>query len=64
MTKNMEKTILLDKNIILLLLLTYLPHKAVAEVSKHNEPIGTKCGIQLVRKSTGFRFNDFELQLI
>ena len=36
---------------------TYLPHKAVAEVSKHNEPIGRKSGIQLVRKSIDFRFN-------
>ena len=30
--------------------LTYGPHKAVAEVSNHNEPIGRKSGIQLVRK--------------
>ena len=35
---------------------TYLPHKAVVEVSKHNEPTGRKCGIQLVPK--------FESQLI
>ena len=30
--------------------ITYGPHKAVAEVSNHNEPIGRKSGIQLVRK--------------
>ena len=35
--------------------LTYLPRKAVAEVSKHNEPIGRKCGIRLVRKSIDFK---------
>ena len=29
--------------------ITYGPHKAVAEVSNHNEPIGRKSGIQLVR---------------
>ena len=29
--------------------LTYGPHKAAAEVSNHNEPIGRKSGIQLVR---------------
>ena len=27
----------------------YLPHKAVAEVSNHNEPIERKSGIHLVR---------------
>ena len=36
---------------------TYGPHKAVAEVSNHNEPIGRKSGIQLVRKSMDFTFN-------
>ena len=45
-------------------MLTYLPHKAVADVSNHNEPIGRKCGIQLVRKSVRFRFNCFQLQVI
>ena len=33
----------------------YLPHKAVAEVSKDKDPIGTYrkrvCGVQVVRKS-------------
>ena len=44
--------------------LTYGPHKAVAEVSNHNEPIGRKSGIQLVRKirkSMGFTFTCFVL---
>ena len=44
--------------------LTYGPHKAVAEVSNHNEPIGRKSGIQLVRKirkSMGFTFSCFVL---
>ena len=44
--------------------ITYLPRKAVAEVSNHNEPIGRKFGIQLVRKSMDFTFNCFERQLI
>ena len=43
--------------------ITYGPHKAVAEVSNHNEPIGRKSGIQLVRKSMDFTFNCFELQV-
>ena len=34
--------------------LTYLPHKAVAEVSKDKEPIGRKCA----------EFNWFEIQLM
>ena len=42
-------------------LITYGPHKAVAEVSNHNEPIGRKSGIQLVRKSMDFTFNCFVL---
>ena len=41
--------------------ITYGPHKAVAEVSNHNEPIGRKSGIQLVRKSMDFTFNCFVL---
>ena len=45
-------------------IITYLPHKAVAEVSKHREPKGRKCGIQLVRMSMDFKFNCFEFQLI
>ena len=43
--------------------ITYGPHKAVAELSNYNEPIGRKSGIQLVRKSMDFTFNCFELQL-
>ena len=42
--------------------ITYGPHKAVAEVSNHNEPIGRKSGIQLVRKirkSMDFTFSCF-----
>ena len=35
-------------------LLTYLPHKAVAEVSKDKEPIGRECA----------KFNWFESQLM
>ena len=32
--------------------ITYLPHEAVAEVSKDKEPIGKgACGVQLIRKS-------------
>ena len=46
------------------LLITSLAHQAVAEVSNHNEPIGRKCGIQLVRRAIRFRFNSSELQLI
>ena len=41
--------------------LTYGPHKAVAEVSNHNEPIGKKSGSHLVRKSMDFTFNCFVL---
>ena len=41
--------------------ITYGPHKAVAEVSNHNEPIGRTSGIQLVRKSMDFTFNCFVL---
>ena len=41
--------------------LTYGPRKAVAEVSNHNEPIGSKSGIQLVRKPMDFTFNCFVL---
>ena len=43
---------------------TYGPHKAVAEVSNHNEPIGRKSGMQLVRKirkSMDFTFSCFVL---
>ena len=45
-------------------IITYGPHKAVAEVSNHNVPIGRKSGIQLVRKirkSMGFTFSCFVL---
>ena len=48
---------------IVVCLITYLPHEAVAEVSKNKEPIGRRCGIQLVRRSVDFRFNRFEFQL-
>ena len=44
--------------------ITYGPHKAVAEVSNHNETIGRKFGIQLVRKirkSMDFTFSCFVL---
>ena len=41
--------------------LTYGPREAVAEVSNHNEPIGRKSGIQLVRKSMDFTFSCFVL---
>ena len=44
--------------------ITYGPHKAVAEVSNHNEPIGRKSGIELVRKirkSMDFTFSCFVL---
>ena len=44
--------------------ITYGPRKAVAEVSNHNEPIGRKSWIQLVRKirkSMGFTFSCFVL---
>ena len=34
--------------------ITYLPHKAAAEVSNHHEPIGRKCGMQFGRKSNPF----------
>ena len=44
--------------------ITYLPHEAVAEVSNRNEPIGRKCGVQLVRKSIDIRLNCFELQVV
>ena len=40
--------------------LTYLLHAAVAELSKAKEPVGRRCGIQVVRKST----NSFQIQLI
>ena len=45
-------------------IVTYGPHKAVAEVSNHNEPIGRTSGIQLVRKirkSMDFTFSCFVL---
>ena len=41
--------------------ITYGPHKAVAEVSNHNEPIGRGSGTQLVGKSMDFTFNCFVL---
>ena len=44
--------------------ITYGPRKAMAEVSNHNEPIGRKSGIQLVRKirkSMDFTFSCFVL---
>ena len=47
-----------------MLCITYLPHKTVAEVSNHTEPIGRERGIQLDRKSMDFTFNRIELQLI
>ena len=48
-------------DIIQISFITYGPHKAVAEVSNHNEPIGRKSGIQLVQKSMDFTFNCFVL---
>ena len=45
------------------LYITYLPHETVAEVSKSKEHTGRR-RIQLVRKSIGFKFNCFELELI
>ena len=57
-TKSLEDSRLHSKYI------TYGPHKAVAEVSNHNEPIGRKSGIQLlrkIRKSMGFTFSCFDL---
>ena len=44
-------------------MIIYGPHKAMAEVSNHNEPIGRKSGIQLVRKSKDFTFNFVEIQM-
>ena len=41
--------------------ITYGPRKAVAEVSNHNEPIGRKSGIQLVRKPMDFTLSCFVL---
>ena len=41
--------------------ITHGPRKAVAEVSNHNEPIGQKSGVQLVRKPMDFTFNCFVL---
>ena len=37
------------------------PHKAVAEVSNHNELIGRKSEIQLIRITVDFTFNCFVL---
>ena len=45
-------------------IITYLPRKAVAEVSNHNEPIGRKCGFEWVRMLVDFRFNCFDFRLI
>ena len=42
---------------------TYLPHE-VAEVSKDQEAIGRRCGIELVRKSIDFRFKCFAFHLV
>ena len=42
-------------------IITYGPHKAVAEVSNHNELIGRKSRIQLIRMSMDFTFNCFVL---
>ena len=45
--------------------ITYLPHKAVAEVSKDKEPIGRgACGVQLIRKSIEIRLKWSEVQMI
>ena len=45
--------------------ITYLPHKAVAEVSKDKEPIGRgACGVQLIRKSIEIRLKWSEIQMI
>ena len=42
--------------IYIFIFLTYLPQKAVAEVSKDKEPIGRgACGVQLIRKSIEIR---------
>ena len=43
---------------------TYLPHEAVAAVSKDKTPIGEKCEIQLVWISVDLGFNWFEVQLM
>ena len=51
----------LSINNVIMYVITYGPHKAVAEVSNHNEPIGRKSGIQLERKSMDFTFNCFVL---
>ena len=51
-------------------LITYLPHKAVAEVSKDKEPIGRECAefnwfeSQLMSDSNELRFNWFGCHLI
>ena len=55
---------IISYHIISYRIITYGPHKAVAEVSNHNEPIGRKSGIQLVRKirkSMDFTFSCFVL---
>ena len=46
-------------------IITYLPHKAAAEVSKDKEPIGRgACGVQLIRKSIEIRLKWSEIQMI
>ena len=43
---------------------TYLPHKAVAEVSNHNAPLGRGCESQRIRDSSVLRVNCFETKAI
>ena len=51
--------------ILVIVVITYLPHKAVAEVSKDKEPIGRgACGVQLIRKSIEIRLKWSEIQMI
>ena len=72
-TKNAKKNLTMANLIILYFLrllnkmifgLTSLRHKAVADVSNHNELIGRRCGIQLGWKSSCFTFNCFWFQLL
>ena len=49
-----EKKDILLHMLCCFIIVTYLPHKAVAEVSKHKEPIGRECA----------EFNWFESQLM
>ena len=59
-----QETVSAFLGVFIIIFITYLPRAAVGKVSNNKKLKGRRRGIQLVRKSIGFRLNRFEIQLV